>query len=99
MQLSTCLDQVSTSLDVRWSSLRTCLGHLRWCECGGLGRGTTSLLLRSPQIQSLNRLLNQSVIGNHFLYSQSIMVIHANANYCTYLSYTHKPLDLYIIKS
>jgi hypothetical protein len=26
------------------------------------------------------------MIGNHFLYSQSIMVIHANANYCTHLS-------------
>jgi hypothetical protein len=72
-----------TSLDTRWSSLGT---RLRCHEGGGLGRATTSLLLRSLQIQSLDRLLNQSVRGNHFLYSQSIMVIHANTNYCTHLS-------------
>jgi hypothetical protein len=79
MQLSTHLVWVRTSLDVSWSSLRCRKG-------GGLGRATTSLLLRSLQIQSLDRLLNQSVIGNHFLYSQSIMVIHANTNCCTHLS-------------
>jgi hypothetical protein len=51
-----------------------------------VGKATTSLLLRSLQIQCLDQLLNQSVIGNYFLYSQSIMVIDANANYCTHLS-------------
>jgi hypothetical protein len=54
--------------------------------CVGLGRATISLLLRSLQIQSLSRLLNQSVRGNHFLYSHFIMVIHANINGCTHLS-------------
>jgi hypothetical protein len=78
--------RVRTSLDTRWSSLRTRLGRLSCHEGGGLGRATTSLLLRSLQIQSLDRLLNQSVRGNHFLYSRSIMVIHANINCCTYLS-------------
>jgi hypothetical protein len=82
MQLSTHLVQVRTPLDMRQSSLRTCL---RSHEGGGLGRATTLLLLRSLQIQSLDLLLNQSMIGNHFLYSQSIMVIHANTNYCTHL--------------
>jgi hypothetical protein len=86
MQLSTHLGRARTSLDARWSSLRTHFSHQRCCEGGGLGRATTLLLLRSPQIQSLDRLLNQPVIGNHFLYSQSIMVIHANANCSTHLS-------------
>jgi hypothetical protein len=86
MQLSTHLVWVRTSLDTRWSSLRTHLSRLRCRECGGLGRATMSLLLRSLQIQSLDRLLNQSVRGNHFLYSQSIMVIHANTNFGTHLS-------------
>jgi hypothetical protein len=72
---------------VSWSPLRTHLGHLRCREGGGLGRATTSLLRQSPHIRSVGRLLNQSMIGNHFLYSQSIMVINANANYCTHLSY------------
>jgi hypothetical protein len=47
-----------------------------------------SYYIRSPQIQSLKRLLNQLVIGNDFLYSQSIMVINANVNCCTHLSCT-----------
>jgi hypothetical protein len=47
-----------------------------------------SYYIRSPQIQSLKRLLNQLVIGNYFLYSQSIMVINANVNSCTHLSCT-----------
>jgi hypothetical protein len=82
VQLSTHMGRVRISLYVRWRSLSTLLGHL-WCHEGnGLRRATTSLLLWSPQIQSLN--INQLVIGNHFLYSQSIMVIHANANYCTH---------------
>jgi hypothetical protein len=46
-----------------------------------------SILLWSPQIQSLDRLLDQLVIGNQILYSQSIMVINANANDFTHLSY------------
>jgi hypothetical protein len=62
--------------------------HLRCRESGGLGRATTSLLLRFLQIQNLDQLLNQSVRGNHFLYFQSIMVINANTNSCTYLSYS-----------
>jgi hypothetical protein len=86
VQLSTHLGRVRTSLDVRWSSLRTRLGRLRCYEGGGLGRATMLLLLRSPQIQILDRLLNKSVIGNHFLYSQCIMVINANDNCCTHLS-------------
>jgi hypothetical protein len=77
-----------TSLDMRRSSLRTHLGRLRCREGGGLGRATTSLLFQSLQIQSLGRLLNQSVRDNHFLYFQSIMVIHANTNCCTHLSYS-----------
>jgi hypothetical protein len=85
-----------TPLDMRWSSLRTPLNtrwsslstRLRCCESGGLRRVTMSLLLRSLQIKNLYRLLNQSVRGNHFLYFQSIMVIHANTNSCTYLSYS-----------
>jgi hypothetical protein len=28
------------------------------------------------------------LIGNHFLYSPSVIVINANANYCTHLSYS-----------
>jgi hypothetical protein len=48
-------------------------------------RVSTSLLIRSPQIQSLDRLLDQSVIGNQFLYSQSAMIINANANSFTNL--------------
>jgi hypothetical protein len=76
VQLSTYLGWVRTSLDASQSPLRTCFGHLRCREGGGLERATTSLLLRSPQIQSLDQLLNQLVIGNHFLYSQSIMVIN-----------------------
>jgi hypothetical protein len=68
------------------SPLRTHLGRLRCHQCGGLGRATTSLLIQSPQIQSLDRLLNQSVIGNQFLYSQSVMVINANANCFTHLT-------------
>jgi hypothetical protein len=72
-----------THLDMRRSSLRTLL---RYREGGGLGRATTLLLLRSLQIKSLDRLLNHSVRGDHFLYSQSIMVIHANTNCCTHLS-------------
>jgi hypothetical protein len=79
MQLSTYLGQLRTSLHARRSTL-----SLRCCEGGGLGRDTTPLILRSPQIQSLGWLLNLSVIGNDFLYSQSIMVI--NANCCTHLS-------------
>jgi hypothetical protein len=71
VQLSTCLVQVRTPLDMRRSLLRT---RLRCCEGGGLGRATTSLLLLSLQIQSLNQLLNQSVRGNHLLYSQSMQV-------------------------
>jgi hypothetical protein len=86
VQLSTRLGRVRTSLDASHSPLRTRLGHLRCREGGRLGRATTSLLLRSPKIQSLRRLLNQSMIGNHFLYSQSIMVINVNANCCTHLS-------------
>jgi hypothetical protein len=72
-----------TPLDMRQSSLRTLL---RCREGSGLGRATTSLLFRSLQIQSLDRLLNQSLRGNHFLYSQFIMIIHANTNCCTHLS-------------
>jgi hypothetical protein len=79
MQLTTPLGWVRTSLDARWSPL-----SLSCREGGGLGRATTSLLLRSPLIQSLRRLLNQLVILNDFLYSQSIIVI--NANCCTHLS-------------
>jgi hypothetical protein len=86
VQLSTHLVRVSTSLDTTQSSLMARLTHLRCCKSGRLGRSITSLLLRSLQIQTLDRLLNQSVRGNHFLYSQSIMVIHANTNYCTHLS-------------
>jgi hypothetical protein len=44
-----------------------------------------SILLWSPQIQSLDRLLDQLVIGNQILYSQSIMVINANANGFTHV--------------
>jgi hypothetical protein len=80
MQLSTCLGQVRTSLDVSQSLLRT--RH----QGGRLGRATTSLLLRSLQTQSLNRLLDQSVIGKKILYSQSVTVINANANGFTHLS-------------
>jgi hypothetical protein len=83
MQLSTTLVRVTAPLDRRRSSLRT---SLRCHEGGGLGRATTLLPLQSLQIQSLDRLLNQLVNGNHFLYSQSIMVIHTNTNYCTCLS-------------
>jgi hypothetical protein len=86
VQLSTHLDRVRTSLDVSRSPLRARLGRLRCHEGGRLGRATMSLLLQSPQIQSLGRLLNQLVIGNHFLYSQSIIVINANANCSTHLS-------------
>jgi hypothetical protein len=94
--LDTRQSLLRTPLDMRWSSLRTPLDmrrsslstRLRCRESGELGRITTSLLLRSLQIQNLNRLLNQSVRGNHFLYFQSIMVIHANTNSCTYLSYS-----------
>jgi hypothetical protein len=94
VQLSTCLVWVRTPLDRRWSSLRTPLdmsrSSLRTClrcrEGGGLGRTTTSLLLRSLQIQSLDQLSNQSVRVNHYLCSQSIMVVHANTNCCTHLS-------------
>jgi hypothetical protein len=71
---------------MRQSSLRTHLTRLRCHESGGLGRATTSLLLWSLQIQNLDRLLNQLVRSNHFLYSQSIMFIHANNNCCTHLS-------------
>jgi hypothetical protein len=78
VQLSTYLDWVKISLDMSHSPLRCHQG-------GGLGRATTSLLLRSPRIQSLNRLLDQLVIGNQFLYSQSIMVINANANSFTFV--------------
>jgi hypothetical protein len=81
--LDTRQSSLRTPLDTRRSSLRT---HLRWHEGGGLGRATMSLLLWSLQIQILDRLLNQSVRGNHFLYSHSIMVIYANTNYCTHLS-------------
>jgi hypothetical protein len=85
MQLSTCLGRVRTSLDVSRSPLRT---HPLRCRQGGrLERATTSLLLHSPQIQSLERLLDQSMIGNQILYSQSIMIINANANIFTNLSY------------
>jgi hypothetical protein len=59
---------------------------LRGHKGGGLGRATMSLLLRSPQIQSLDQLLDQTVIGKTVLYSQSIMVINANANNFTHLS-------------
>jgi hypothetical protein len=84
MKLSTCLVRMRTSLDVRRSLLRT---HRLRCHegCGGIRRATTSLL-ESLQIQCLDRLLNQLVRGNHFLFSQSIMVIHANTNCCTHLS-------------
>jgi hypothetical protein len=75
-----------TSLDMRRSLLRTCLTRLRCHKSGRLGRASTSLLLRSLQIQNLDQLLNQSVRGNHFLYSQSVMVIHVNTNCCTHLS-------------
>jgi hypothetical protein len=81
VQLRTCLVRVRTPLDMRWSSLRT---HLRCHESSELGRATTSFLLRSIQIQNLDRLLNQSVRGNHFLYFLSIMVIHANTDCCTH---------------
>jgi hypothetical protein len=77
VQLSTTLVRVTAPLDMRWSSLRT---SLRYHEGGGLGRATMLLPLRSLQIQSLNRLLNQLVKGNYFLYSQSIIVIHTNTN-------------------
>jgi hypothetical protein len=83
VQLSTYLDRVKISLDVSHSPLRT--RPLRCHQGSGLGRATTSLLLQSPQIQSLNRLLDQLVIGNQFLYSQSIMVINANANSFTFV--------------
>jgi hypothetical protein len=94
MQLSIRPVWVRTPLDTRWSLLRTPLDTrqsslstcLRCREGGGLGRATMSLLLRSLQIQSLDRLLNQSVRDNHFLYFQSIMFIHANTNCCTHLS-------------
>jgi hypothetical protein len=94
--LDTRRSSLRTPLDTRWSSLRTPLDtrwrslstRLRCHESGGLGRSTTSLLLRSLQIQNLDRLLNQTVRGNQFLYFQSIMVIHANTNSCTYLSYS-----------
>jgi hypothetical protein len=94
VQLSTRLIQVSTPLDMRRSSLRTPLDtrrrslrtHLMCHECDRLGRATTSLLLQSLQIQNLDRLLNQSVRDNHFLYFQFIMVIHTNTNCCTHLS-------------
>jgi hypothetical protein len=83
MQLSTTLVQVMAPLDMRRSSLRTS----QRCHKGGeLGRANTLLPLRSLQIQSLDRLLNQLVKGNNFLYSQSIMVIHTNTNYNTRLS-------------
>jgi hypothetical protein len=94
VQLSTRLVRVRTPLDTRRSSLRTPL-DMRWTlprtrlrchEGSGLGRASTSLLFRSLQIQSLDRLLNLLVRGNHFLYSQSIIVIHANTNCCTHLS-------------
>jgi hypothetical protein len=85
VQLSTHLVWVRTSLDMKRNSLRT---HLGRHEGDGLGRATTSLLLRSLQIQSLDRLLNQLVRGNHFLYSQSIIVIHGNTNCCTHLPYS-----------
>jgi hypothetical protein len=82
--LDTRRSSLRTPLDMRQSLLRSCLQ----CREGGrLGRATMSLLLQSLQIQILGRLLNQSVVrGNHFLYSHSIMVIHANTNCCTYLS-------------
>jgi hypothetical protein len=83
MQLSTTLVQVMAPLDMRQSSLRT---SLRCREGGRLGRDTTFLPIRSLQFQSLDRLLNQLVKGNHFLYSQSIMIIHTNTNRCTHLS-------------
>jgi hypothetical protein len=86
VQLSTRLGQVRTSLDVTRSPLRTHFSRLRCCEGDELERGTTSLLLQSQQIQSLDRLLKQLVIGNHFLYSESIMVINANAICCTHFS-------------
>jgi hypothetical protein len=94
VHLSTHLVWVRTPLDMRRSSLRAPLGtrrsllrtHLRCREGDGLGRTTTLLLLRSLQIQSLDQLLNKSVRGNHFIYSQSIMVIHANTNCYTHLS-------------
>jgi hypothetical protein len=85
VQLSTHLGRVRTCLDVSQSLLRT--HPLRRHQSSGLGRATTSLLLRSQQIQSLDCLLDQSVIGNQILYSQSIMVINANANDFTHLSY------------
>jgi hypothetical protein len=85
VQLSIRLGQVRTSLDTTWSPL-SCLDRLRCSESDRLGRATTSLLLQSSQIQSLDQLLNQSAIGNYFLYSQCIMVINANANRCTHLS-------------
>jgi hypothetical protein len=80
MQLSTRLGQVRTSLDTSQSPVRTRR------QGGGLGRATTSLLLWSLQIQSLDRLLDQSVIGKKILYCQSIMVINANTNGITHLS-------------
>jgi hypothetical protein len=83
--LDTRQRSLRTPLDKRWRSLRT---HLRCHKSGKLGRATTSLLLWSLQIQNLDRVLNQSVRGNHFLYFQSIMVIYANTNCCTYLSYS-----------
>jgi hypothetical protein len=39
----------------------------------------------TPQIQCLDRLLDQSVLGNQILYSQSVMVINTNANDFTHL--------------
>jgi hypothetical protein len=84
VQLSTHLGRVRTSLDANQSPLR--IHPLRCRQGSGLGRATMSLLLRSPRIQSLDRLLDQLVIGNQFLYSQSVMVINANANGFTHLS-------------
>jgi hypothetical protein len=84
MQLSTRLGRVRTYLDVSQSPLRT--RPLRCHLDGELVRVTTSLLLRSSQIQTLDRLLDQSVIGHQILYSQSVMVINANANGFTHLS-------------
>jgi hypothetical protein len=81
--LDTRWSSLRTPLDTRWSLLRT---RLRCREASGLGKATTSLLLWSLQIQSLDRLLNHSMRGNHFLYSHSIMIIHANTNRCTHLS-------------
>jgi hypothetical protein len=84
VQMSTRMGQVRTCLDVSQSPLRT--HPLRSHQGGELGRATTSLLLWSPQVQSVDRLLDQSMIGNQILYSQSVMVINANANNFTHLS-------------